>query len=133
MLQEWSTIEMIHVIEHFFPWDALDVLRQVHQCLSPGGLLILEQPDISFAARVLLGLQTPIPNTMPGQCDMWALYGDPRSCNPLYCHRWGYTPQTLSERLVSAGFRESAIQVLPARHHLPARDFRIEVRKSQDT
>jgi hypothetical protein len=129
LAQQWSIIEMVHVIEHFYPWDALEVLHQVHACLSPGGLLILEQPDITFAASVLLGLKAPIANTVPDQCDMWALYGDPRRQNPLYCHRWGYTPLSLCQTLVTAGFNASGIRVLPAKHHVPERDFRIEARK----
>jgi hypothetical protein len=123
---QWEEVEMIHFIEHLFPWDAAELLRQVHECLIPGGRLVLEQPDIRFAAGVLAGLIPPLPGTVAGQCGMWAFYGDPTHKNPLFGHRWGYTPDTLSEVLVKAGFNPENISVLPALYHLPGRDFRIE-------
>ena len=127
--QAWDVIEMIHFIEHLFPWDASEVLKQVYECLSPGGTFVLEQPDILFAARVLAGLQSPIPGTDPGQCDMWVLFGDPTHENPLFGHRWGYSPRTLTAALREAGFLEQNISILPAQFHVPGRDFRIEARK----
>jgi predicted SAM-dependent methyltransferase len=127
--ERWDVIEMIHFIEHLFPWDAEVVLRQIFECLNPGGTFVLEQPDLLFAARVLAGVQEPLPGTAPGQCDMWVLYGDPTHQNPLFGHRWGYSPETLTEALLAAGFQRENIAVLPAQYHVPARDFRIEARR----
>ncbi|MCZ6887001.1 MAG: hypothetical protein O7H39_00795 [Gammaproteobacteria bacterium] len=34
---------------------------------------------------------------------MWVLYGDPGWQDPLMCHKWGYTPESLSDVLKEAG------------------------------
>lgn len=130
--QKWHEIEAIHVIEHFYLWEARELLRQCFQCLATGGRLTLELPNIEFAAKALLGQVRPPRGMLPGQCDMWPLYGDPRHRDPLMCHKWGYTPRTLTHELIHAGFAADHIQVLKAQHHVPVRDFRIEARRQVD-
>lgn len=122
----WDEIALIHGVEHFWRWQAGELLSSCYDALRPGGVLVLEQPNIEAAARVLLGLETP---TYGGilESAMWPLYGDPAHQDPGYCHRWGYTPETLSALL-----RETApwsrIEVLPQRYHAYAagRDFRVQ-------
>lgn len=117
--EQWDVIELIHGIEHFYVWEARQLLCECRQALVPGGQLILEQPDIEYAARVLLGiLKRPV-----AQHAMWALYGDPSHRREGMCHRWGWTPDTLVAALREAGFARVEIQA--ARHHVPERDFRV--------
>ena len=125
--QRWDAVEILHFIEHVFPWQAVELMEQVFGCMAPGGILVMEQPDLLFACRVLAGIAEPIPGTEPGQCDYWPLFGDPSHRNPLFGHKWGYTPGTLSDLLRSVGFAE--IQTMKAHHHVPGRDFRVEARK----
>lgn len=125
----WIEVEMFHAIEHLYLWDAQQLVSEVYQILEPGGKFVLEQPNIMFAAAVLLGVQPPIPGTAEGQCDMWPLYGDPNHKNPFYCHRWGYSPRSLMDLLVGAGFDRAKIKELPATSHIPIRDFRLEAEK----
>lgn len=127
--QGWADVEIIHCIEHFFPWDAEALLRDVYAILFPGGLLVLEQPNILYAARVLAGVEPERPGYQPGQLDMWPLYGDPTHRDPLMLHKWGYSPESLIALLVSCGFRRFNITEKPAKHHVPFRDFRIEAVK----
>ena len=47
----WDRVEMIHVIEHLHQWEAEQVLEQVYGVLRPGGLLILELPNIQYCWR----------------------------------------------------------------------------------
>lgn len=122
-----SEIELIHGIEHFYLWEARPLLREIWEALKPGGRVVLEQPDISYAAKVLLGMIDP-PKRL-NQFAMWPLYGDPGHKSELYCHRWGYTPDSLRGELVSAGFDPSRITTPKARHHFPGRDFRVEAIK----
>lgn len=104
----WDEIEWIHGIGTLYPWDAVQALKEIHALLASGGKLILEQPNFDIAKDRI----------------EW-VFGDAEQFrNPLLMNRWGYTPKTLSDLLAHVGF--SRIHVLPAQHHVPARDFRIE-------
>ncbi len=122
--RKWDEVEMIHVLEHFYPWDAAALLRDIRGILEPGGKLVIEVPNLRFACEVLAGVRSALDGMAPGQSDMWVLYGNPELLEPLQMHRWAYTPETLSAALRSAGF--SRVDVLPAQYHVPERDFRIE-------
>lgn len=112
--QRWQVVEWIHGITSVYPWDAVIVLEQVRECLAPDGVLVLEQPNALEAARyVYIG-------------DVRHLFGDPSFRNPLHMNRWAYTPDTLTDLVLSVGFGD--VRILPARSHVPARDFRIEAR-----
>ena len=127
--QLWNTVEMIHVLEHFYVWDAKGILKNIYELLSPSGVLVLEQPNLEFCARVLLG-QAKCPGRFdPEQCSMWGFYGDPNHRDPHMIHRWGYTPDSLRQLLVECGFDGEGITQRRAKHHLRRRDFRLEVTK----
>ncbi len=122
-------IELCHGISHFFQWEAAQLLREAHAALISGGRLILEQPNLLFAAEVLTGARPRIPGTVEGQCDMWPIYGDPTRQETLYGHKWGWSPETLTRALVEAGFAARNIWQTAALTHVPGRDFRIEAVK----
>ncbi len=96
----------VHVIEHFYPWEAEGLLRHWKDVLKPGGQLILECPNILTAAEMLLKDPDRAARAegKDGQMAMWPLYGDPAWMDPLMCHRWGYTPTTLVDLLKRCGF-----------------------------
>lgn len=122
----WDEIALIHGIEHFWLWDAVPLLRDCHAALRPGGTLVLEQPNIEAAARVLLGLEPPQYKGVL-ESAMWPLYGDPAHRDTGYMHRWGYTPQTLTALLREVAPWQS-VTVRPQQYHTYARgrDFRVE-------
>lgn len=122
----WDRIVMVHFLEHIYVWEAHKLLRECHEVLTESGELVIECPDISQCAKVLIGLETAPDQAQPGQFDMWGLYGNPEYQDPLYIHKWGWTPTTLSEALVQAGFAAEKVQVVAARYHHPGRDFRVE-------
>lgn len=97
----------IHVIEHFYPWETDALLNHWRNILKPGGVIVLECPNILTAAEMLLKEpdRAAKANGKDGQLAMWPLYGDPAWKDPLMCHRWGYTPTTLIDLLQSCGFR----------------------------
>lgn len=103
---KWDEIEWVHGITSLYPWDAVEVLKELRAVLVPGGKLILEQPDINKCTGVL------------------SIFGDPSLRDPLHMNHWGYTPESLMAILDEVGF--SRITVLPAEHHHPERDFRVE-------
>lgn len=114
--------QAIHVIEHFFRWDALDVLREWRRVLKPGGLLVLELPDLAKCCRNFLkdGGEKP-------RRSLWGLYGDPNYRNELMTHRFGYTPASLAALLREAGFVK--IKHRPPAYHMADRDMRLEAKK----
>ena len=125
---QWDTIEMFHCIEHHFLWRARVLLQEIYNALKPGGMLILEQPNIEYCAKVLLGQVKP-PKGDPGQFDMWGFYGDPNHLDQYMCHHWGYTPESLRAELILAGWKDINITLRAATSHHPVRDFRLEAVK----
>ena len=94
----------IHVIEHFYYWEVVPLLKSWRRLLKPGGKLILECPNLLYACQVIL--KNPAKFSQPGpagQMSMWPLYGDPRWQDPLMCHKWAYTPDSLIAVLHEAG------------------------------
>ncbi len=114
-----EAFRLIHVFEHFYKWDAEELLRQFFEALGDGGRLVLELPNLESAIDALSGKS----GKSQSSWGMWVLYGDPGHRNPLFGHRWGWTPETLTEALRAAGF--SRIEEERPRHHVPDRDFRI--------
>lgn len=115
-------VHCYHFIEHVTQWQAGAVVRELGRLLKPGGLLVMECPDIEKAARNLLA-------GMNDQMVMWPLYGDPGHKDHFMTHRWGYTPATLGALLAGCGF-ERIVHGQPVTHGARAnRDMRVEARK----
>ena len=94
----------VHVVEHFWRWEVVDVLKEWVRVLKPGGVMILECPNLVSACEELL--QNPDIATGPGQegqRSMWVFYGDPAWKDPLMIHRWGYSPRSLGQIMFEAG------------------------------
>jgi predicted SAM-dependent methyltransferase len=83
-----DVVMALHLLEHFYQWEAPAVVQEWRRLLKPGGKLILELPNLEAACRNLL-------KGMKDQMSMWPLYGDPGHKDPYMCHRWGYTPKTV--------------------------------------
>ncbi len=120
-----TEILSVHVIEHFWRWEVVDVLKEWVRVLSPGGVMILETPNLLTACVELL--RRPLEAARPGkegQRTMWVFYGDPQWKDPLMCHRWLYTPYSLAEVMDEAGLRN--IEQHPAQFKLKdPRDMRM--------
>jgi len=115
----------VHTIEHFYHWEAKDVVAEWMRVLKPGGQLILECPNLLTAAKHFL--KDPEKYSSPGkegQMSMWVFYGDPAWRDPLMCHRWGYTPKSLQKLLCEAGFTQVKQEPAQFKKREP-RDMRI--------
>lgn len=122
---EADEILSVHVIEHFWRWEVVDILREWTRVLKPGGSLILECPNLLSACQAVLDNPTLATGPGPeGQRSMWVLYGDPAWRDPLMNHRWGYTPHSLAQVMHEAGLVN--LRQAPAQFKLrEPRDMRI--------
>jgi SAM-dependent methyltransferase len=104
----------VHVVEHFWRWEVVDILKEWTRILKPGGRMILECPNLKSACEAFLA--NPEVFAGPGgegQRTMWVFYGDPAWRDPLMVHRWGYTPRSLAQVMYEAGLvnlRQEAAQ-----------------------
>jgi predicted SAM-dependent methyltransferase len=118
----------IHVFEHFYRWTCEAVVTEFYRLLKPGGLLILELPDlIKCCQNVVDGRE----GRHDDQLQRWGLYGDPRDKNKFMCHPWGWGPQELMQFLQAHGFNHC--KHLPTQFHSCGRehrDMRIEARRA---
>lgn len=122
-------IMCIHGFEHFYPWEASDLLREWLRLLRPGGVLVLEMPDVIKCAENLIS-GFALPGKDPLQFNMWGLYGDPGTKDPFMMHKWGWHPASLRQALKQHGFADIADES-PQWHAAGSvrRDMRMTARK----
>ena len=114
----------IHVIEHFQPWEAADVVREWIRVLKPGAQLAIECPCFE---KVLALAQVPeVPPTMT----FWAIYGDPRHQDPAMMHHWCYSKSQLARLMTQAGLVD--VRSEPVQFHHPIRDMRVVGNKPKE-
>ena len=112
-----------HVIEHFWPWDVNEILRDWIRVLKPAGMLVIECPNLRGAAALLIEAEKI------GHGDMWraamnAFYGDPKDTRIEDRHKWGYTQRTLIGLLKKLGL--SDVHQEPAQYKMrEPRDMRV--------
>ena len=107
----------IHVIEHFYPWEAPSLVREWVRVIKPGAKLAIECPCID---KVLYLMQVP---EIPTNFTYWALYGDPRHQDPAMMHHWCYGKAQLIRLMTTAGLVD--LKAEPALFHHPIRDMRV--------
>jgi predicted SAM-dependent methyltransferase len=128
MRMKFSQILASHFIEHLYRWDALTLLKQCYEVLEVGGVLTLEQPDLAYCCKIIAGVIQPPEGKSVEQFGYWGVFGRPE-LDPFMGHRYGYTPETLSDLVVEAGFDRAKITIGPGKYHEVVRDFTLRVEK----
>ena len=111
-------IRAIHVIEHFYRWEVMDVLREWVRVLKPGCPLILECPNLDSCIRNIVEDPT---NYRMG---LLGLFGDPEYKTPVMTHKWAYSPHELAAIMDQAGLTDLIHKT--AQFHYPKRDMRLQ-------
>lgn len=120
----------VHVIEHFYYWEIEDVVKNWLRVLKKGGSLIIETPNLLSACQNVVN--DPESFSAPdSQFAMWPLYGDPSHKDPLMCHKWLFTPESLI-KFFKEKFPEVKAKQEKAQFKMKEpRDFRVVVKKKK--
>ncbi len=118
-------IHCFHGFEHFYRFEADEILADWVRVLKPGGLLVLEVPCLDkiigiFNKAVQQGIPPPENMTMGG------LYGDLSQRSEAMSHRWCYSIGELKHMMESCGLET---EMKPPQTHIAVRDMRLEGRK----
>lgn len=107
----------IHVFEHFYRHEAIQVLRHWVDLLKVGGSLILELPSLD---KILQCFNS----NMPDNFTMWGLYGHQVEVikNKSMQHLWCWRESDLTKEMQNAGLQ---VRSEPVKFHQPIRDMRL--------
>ena len=83
-----------HLLEHLSRDDGRELLARCHQLLKPGGVLVVETPDLEGVVAKFPGSQRRM---------LRSIYGD--QSNTWRRHRWGFSRDTIRLALKEAGFQ----------------------------
>ena len=98
------------IIEHHFHWEAVRILKEFYALLSPGGKVEIRVPDVQYIINSWwIPLQKKTVLLYGGQDIPQG--GDPdmdvsrRSFPQFFCHKYGWTRETMRIELESIGFK----------------------------
>jgi hypothetical protein len=118
-----------HFLEHINPHQVNDLLRTFLFMLKPGGKIIMELPNIEGLCRDFIKEKDKDKKNFLIQ----SIYGtldtitDGKTTNVTSPHVWGWTPDSLKEKLKDIGF-DNIISMKQTTIH-PGENFRIEGNK----
>ena len=118
-------IQAIHCFEHFYRYEADEILTDWIRVLKPGGLLVLELPCLDKILSIFVYCRER-KHEVPDNLTMWGLYGDPNHFEPAMCHRWCYSIGELTGMMRDRGL---TVESTEPQTHKPIRDMRLEGRK----
>lgn len=91
-------IMAIHVIESFYKWEFLEVIKDWARVLK--GKLTIEFTDLDTCCKMYLS-----DNEDDKKYGKWGFYGDQdKVCDPIVYHKYDYTIKELEDILKDVGF-----------------------------
>lgn len=128
-------IMLIHVMEHFVRWESIGLIKQFHRKLKPGGLLIIEMPDLDKCIEwYLRGKAAPHMDTPLGSMNMGKtqFYGNQWDKLDYETHRYVWTLSEFTDVLQAENF-----VIVQADHnalfHAKGRDMLVAAMKQKPT
>jgi len=128
-------ILIVHVLEHFYRWDTIDVLKEFYRVLQPSGKLIVEMPDLDRCIEWYVNakydrhggkvLNTPLGKLNKG---LIQIFGNQWSRLEYEVHRYVWTRSEFTEVLQGAGYHLESITD-DTEFHMKRRDMRVMVAK----
>lgn len=127
-----DVIALYHVLEHFYKYEVFDILDEFLRVLKPGGICIIEMPDLS---RILwLLLLVPLREELPGMSDKDAIesqfYGASwernEKCYPY--HKYVWRRKEFVDFCLNKGF-DIVLKTGATLSHKPTRDMAIVLTK----
>lgn len=114
------------MLEHFYEWEAFDLLTEWKRILKPNGKMIIEVPCMD---KVFAYIADRISKNEILQTYMTVhpIFGDGKHKNPAMMHKTGYFVNSLKNLLINVGMRE--VTLCEPRYHFPHRDMRFEAIK----
>jgi len=97
-------ILIVHVFEHLWSDEVLSHIRYWNSILKPGGLLILEMPDLYKSAKNYISRIDQGDYNDIDRMAMWPFYGRNPRKSAYDCHKWGWTFKTLEPIFIQGGF-----------------------------
>jgi len=100
---EFDFVFACHVLEHVFPHEVKQALKEFHRVLKTGGTALIFVPDLEDVKpdhRKLIGLEVGF------VCGLDLFYGHAGMVknNPLMAHKTGFTKDLLIAEFEEAGF-----------------------------
>lgn len=112
-----------HTIDHFPRWVAIDMLRDWHRMLKPGGLVAIEAADF---VRCIVWLLHPIKAKRVAARNQF--YGNQWDRIDFETHRYVWSARELVAVLRDIGFRKVTCTHATLTHY-PGRDMHVEAFK----
>lgn len=130
---EENTVEnilMVHTLEHFVRWEAMDLLNIFFKILKPGGTLEMEHPDLDQCIYFYLKRKDKVCDTPLGKLNVGftQFYGNQWDKLDYETHRYVWTKPEMETVLKDIGFEIVEISN-NAKYHLRERDMRVVVKK----